>query len=248
MLTRTSNNQVSYAYGAPSTGSTHHHYAADGTGRANTAASVSRPASSRGGAASADEQQPPLETGRAEEPAAVRYARIQQRKKDIGQPFLPSNTATTAGSAASAAPPLPGTTVNIANAFNQAIMGQGEPQSGARQQRRSTREPSVANSARADDDEDDVPDGGKETQMSSHAPSSAKKRKVSKEVSPSRPSQLTTSCSEPPRTGRTSQRRRKRRRTSTRTATTLRPAAQRKSRDARQTRMEKARTSALYTP
>lgn len=119
-------------------------------------------------------------TGRAKEPAAVRYARIAQRKRDLGQPFPPPQppAAAPAGPASGLLPPpaLPvsaarsklsaaaskDTSVNIATAFAQAVAG---------------REGAVEREVEEEPREDDA--SGKETHVGGNqGEGGSKKRKV----------------------------------------------------------------------
>ncbi|KAK4050894.1 hypothetical protein OIO90_004870 [Microbotryomycetes sp. JL221] len=92
-----------------------------------------------------DEQDPEAFTGRSREPAAVRYARMKQRRRDTGSPLLhgtglanprtgSTSKSTPLGQANGGRKPagaaqstpgiaLQGTTVNIATAFAQAVAG-----------------------------------------------------------------------------------------------------------------------------
>lgn len=111
---------LSYAYGAPA------------TSNARRQSSQGPDQDSRAGMSangSAQQSVPSLgESGRAAEPAAVRYARLAQRKKDTG------------GNAYPPPPPVPSysayqnTSVNIANAFKAATSGLGGIVTGGRQE------------------------------------------------------------------------------------------------------------------
>lgn len=188
---------VSYAYGAPSVG----------TGKPRTPARVARTGGSQigspsvGGSASArggEEEEPEEEqeqeeeaeewTGRSKEPAAVRYARMKQRQKDTGQPFLPPPPppsgllppASLAKPRSVGSTPLTGfqnTSVNIATAFREAVVGGGvmrQPVGGPAPVERMQRE-------EEEEGEEEEIGSGKETHVAGGAAgaSASKKRKVS---------------------------------------------------------------------
>ncbi|GAA6037262.1 hypothetical protein JCM8097_008650 [Rhodosporidiobolus ruineniae] len=119
---------LSYAYGAPASprasASTSNGRPQSSPGRARSqisgSGSVRNGASGAGGEeAIAEEDDVEVETGRAAEPASVRYARIAQRKKDTGSAYLPA---------------MGNTSVNIANAFKAATSGMGGVVTGGRRE------------------------------------------------------------------------------------------------------------------
>lgn len=178
---------VSYAYGAPSVGKPrspirgsphvrgHHRDSSRMTddGTSVVSGSTAFGEESEGG------------TGRAKEPAAVRYARIVQRKRDLGQPFPPP-AAALAGPASGLLPPpalaasavrgklsaaaSKDTSVNIATAFAQAVAG---------------REGAVEREEEQEPSEDDA--SGKETHVGGNGgEGGSKKRKVRSRLEPTR--------------------------------------------------------------
>ncbi|GAA5855817.1 hypothetical protein JCM8547_000369 [Rhodosporidiobolus lusitaniae] len=116
---------VSYAYGAPASPRT----SVSGKlqtspGRAKSA--VSGSGSTRNGEEAIQEDEgegdvsgEQQDSGRASEPASVRYGRIAQRKKDTGETYPP---------------PSGNTSVNIANAFKAATSGAGGIKTGGRRE------------------------------------------------------------------------------------------------------------------
>ncbi|GAA5916571.1 hypothetical protein JCM5296_003890 [Sporobolomyces johnsonii] len=175
---------LSYAYGAPASPRT----AASALdprpraspGRARSAASASINGEANG--AGEDDEGAPAETGRAAEPASVRYGRIAQRKKDTGNGF-PQQPRTPAQSALLG---LNNTSVNIATAFKAAVNGQGGLLVGGRREDFPPLEEGNENGAR--DEEEDEDDGARENTFSKQAvgPGSAgKKRKKNAPKDPS---------------------------------------------------------------
>ena len=141
-----------------------------------------------GGAGGADDES---SSGRASEPAAVRYERIRQRTKDTGHPFLPrsppdpplemaqAQIQAQSQSQSQSQQQTSGrndTSVNIATAFREATRGHG----GVVQGQRREREYSVAHEERDKlmNGGDGDGEGDKETHLAQASPSVSKKRKV----------------------------------------------------------------------
>ncbi|BGO90029.1 hypothetical protein NBRC10512_003562 [Rhodotorula toruloides] len=161
---------LSYAYGAP---------ASPRVGASSSArmqASPPRRARSSTGAVEEEEEGEqedqgaapgPADSGRAAEPAAVRYARLAQRKKDTGGNAYPPPPPVAYGG-------LQNTSVNIANAFKAATSGLGGVVTGGR------REDFPPLNGREENGEGEAEEAGEEQDLPqpAKAPASAgKKRK-----------------------------------------------------------------------
>ncbi|GEM07012.1 spindle pole body-associated protein sad1 [Rhodotorula toruloides] len=158
---------LSYAYGAPASSPR-----VGTSSSAGLQASPPRRARSSTGAVEEEDEgeleaREPADTGRAAEPAAVRYARLAQRKKDTG------------GNAYPPPPPvaydgLQNTSVNIANAFKAATSGLGGVVVGGRREDFPPLNGPIENGAgeaEEADEEQDLP------QPAKAPPSAGKKRK-----------------------------------------------------------------------
>lgn len=162
---------LSYAYGAP---------ASPRVGTSSSAhlqASPPRRARSSTGAVEEEDEgehedqgatAQPDDTGRAAEPAAVRYARLAQRKKDVGGNAYPPPPPVAYGG-------LQNTSVNIANAFKAATNGFGGAVVGGRREDfpplNGANEHATGQEEEADEEQDQ--------RQAAKAPTSAgKKRKV----------------------------------------------------------------------
>ncbi|KAK4053506.1 hypothetical protein OIV83_001674 [Microbotryomycetes sp. JL201] len=239
---------TSYAYGAPSVGkprapagaaralghTPHHptqmgpardHHQADRDGNGDGDSDDSERASlAQHGDSDEDGRDADVFTGRSNEPAHVRYARIKQRKRDNSATVSPApqqllhatgqanpanggtHTLAATATATGARPPFTpglapqGTTVNIATAFAQAVAGQSLVGAGRYKQ---THNP-VANGNRDDDAEpddaqEDEDGSGKETHVAggpAGQPGSKKRKKRAPKDPSYKPSEADESVSE----------------------------------------------------
>ncbi|GAA5887420.1 hypothetical protein JCM6882_002523 [Rhodosporidiobolus microsporus] len=152
---------VSYAYGAPASPQTNAASSSRSQASPGRSRSVVSGSSARGGGQDEipeEEEEPePVYTGRAPEPASVRYGRIAQRKKDTGQAYLPATG---------------NTSVNIANAFKAATSGFGGVVTGGRREDFAPLSGNGKAAAAEDDDEEYVEETGRKDLQST-----GKKRK-----------------------------------------------------------------------
>ncbi|GAA5975854.1 hypothetical protein JCM10908_005302 [Rhodotorula pacifica] len=127
---------LSYAYGAPRAHTTPQMYAGSFQLRGNSSTAGSSGQAGAGAGAGGAGGTPPSsnntggagDTGRAAESAAVRYARLSQRKKDTGGNAYPPPPPVGSYSG------LQNTSVNIANAFKAATSGLGGVVTGGRKE------------------------------------------------------------------------------------------------------------------